>query len=263
MRFSAFSLSLVLHGVAAVVVAGIRVGLPVPALDASRPEDARFEARVVERPPALVDELACVLPPTVDLSAIPTHRGGEDPVPALDALLADDEPPPPAAPSIAVEGGAHAPVAPREWSPRPSLVRSAFFGRGHGGRRADGRGRGGVGDRGVGGAGTEAASILPTAPSVEPARQPVRIAARLLRYVEPAYPESARARGLEGVVRVEVEVLADGAAGDVRIVASSGSRALDDAAVDAVRKWTFAAATLDGVAVCSTVTLPAIRFRIE
>jgi TonB family protein len=46
-------------------------------------------------------------------------------------------------------------------------------------------------------------------------------------------------------------------------VQSSGVAAFDDAAVAAVRKWRFAAATLDGVAFASTIALPAIRFRLE
>ena len=91
----------------------------------------------------------------------------------------------------------------------------------------------------------------------------VRVDARMLAYSQPEYPEWARDRGLEGSVRVEVEILADATVGAVRVAQSSGVAAFDDAAVAAVRKWRFAAATLDGVAFASTITLPAIRFRLE
>jgi protein TonB len=100
--------------------------------------------------------------------------------------------------------------------------------------------------------------------SAPPAPPPaVRVDARLLSYAAPEYPEWARDRNLEGAVRVEVEVLADATVGRVRVVQSSGVAAFDDAAVAAVRKWRFAAATLDGVAFATTIALPAIRFRLE
>ena len=94
-------------------------------------------------------------------------------------------------------------------------------------------------------------------------REVVRVGARLVSYSHPEYPESARDRGLEGAVRVEVEILADATIGRVRVVESSGVAAFDDAAVAAVRTWRFAAATLDGEAIATTLRLPAIRFRLE
>lgn len=55
----------------------------------------------------------------------------------------------------------------------------------------------------------------------------------------PDYPESARRRGVEGVVLVRIEVDADGSPVECAIAGSSGSIALDDAALRAARKWRF------------------------
>mgnify|MGYP001559680618 CR=1 FL=1 len=79
---------------------------------------------------------------------------------------------------------------------------------------------------------------------------------------EPKYPEAARRRGIEGVVVLEVLVLANGTAGSVHLAQSSVSALLDDAAVESVRLWRFRPAMRAGVPVDSTVTIP-IRFRLE
>ncbi len=55
----------------------------------------------------------------------------------------------------------------------------------------------------------------------------------------PDYPESARRRGIEGVVLVRIEVDAGGEPVACAIAESSGSIALDDAALRAARKWRF------------------------
>ena len=62
---------------------------------------------------------------------------------------------------------------------------------------------------------------------------------QILSRVEPKYPVSAREQGITGTVRVKVQVTADGRAGSVSIRQSSGSSLLDQAAVEAVRKWRF------------------------
>lgn len=56
----------------------------------------------------------------------------------------------------------------------------------------------------------------------------------------PAYPAAAREQGIEGTVLLDVLVLPDGRVGDARLRRSSGSAALDAAALEAVRTWTFA-----------------------
>jgi protein TonB len=60
------------------------------------------------------------------------------------------------------------------------------------------------------------------------------------RRTEPAYPDAARARGLEDVVVVRVLVSPAGAAQQVRVLRPSKvDGAFDGAAVAAVRQWTF------------------------
>jgi len=65
-------------------------------------------------------------------------------------------------------------------------------------------------------------------------------AAELVAHRPPLdYPERARRRGIEGAVRVGLEVGAGGSVARAWVERSSGSRALDRAALDNVRGWTF------------------------
>lgn len=65
------------------------------------------------------------------------------------------------------------------------------------------------------------------------------LAPRLLKMFEPEYPQTARVKGIEGTVVVKIEVLTNGKAGEIEVVASSGSDDLDRAALDAVKHWRF------------------------
>jgi len=62
----------------------------------------------------------------------------------------------------------------------------------------------------------------------------------------PGYPSSARRMGEQGQVRLDVHVGADGMVIDVQLRESSGSAALDRSAMEAVRKWRFRPAMVDG-----------------
>jgi TonB family protein len=55
--------------------------------------------------------------------------------------------------------------------------------------------------------------------------------------VEPVYPEIAKRMKIEGEVKLEATVNADGKVTDVKAI--SGNRVLSMAAEDAVRKWKF------------------------
>ncbi|MBL8265914.1 energy transducer TonB [Steroidobacter sp.] len=79
--------------------------------------------------------------------------------------------------------------------------------------------------------------------------------------VEPTYPSSSRRAGEEGTVRLKVLVDANGRPRDVAVASSSGFARLDQAAMDAVRKWRFVAAT-DGTNAISAWTQVAITFRL-
>jgi protein TonB len=78
---------------------------------------------------------------------------------------------------------------------------------------------------------------------------------------KPDYPEAARRMRQEGVVILDILVSPDGAAGEVRVSRSSGFPLLDHAAVDAVRRWTFAPARTGGFPVPSRVQIP-VRFSL-
>lgn len=72
----------------------------------------------------------------------------------------------------------------------------------------------------------------------------------------PRYPSRALRRGESGTVRVRVEVGPDGRPSQVSVAQASGSRMLDRAAVDAVRRWRFHPARRDGQPVPGTVIVP-------
>jgi len=76
----------------------------------------------------------------------------------------------------------------------------------------------------------------------------------------PEYPRRALRRGIEGTVLVRVQVGPDGVPTSVSLVESSRSRDLDRAALDAVRRWRFRPAQLDGRPTVGSVVIP-IDFR--
>jgi protein TonB len=78
----------------------------------------------------------------------------------------------------------------------------------------------------------------------------------------PAYPESARRQGVEGVTTLRFQVLTDGSVGEVAIASSAGHGELDQAAVEAIRKWRFEPARRGKEAVVVWVTLP-VRFALR
>ena len=86
--------------------------------------------------------------------------------------------------------------------------------------------------------------------------------ALVLRRVEPEYPMRARRRHIEGVVTLTVEVRTDGRPGLVAVQKSSGSEALDTAAVAAMRQWLFAPYREQGVAKDRTYSIDVV-FRLN
>lgn len=78
----------------------------------------------------------------------------------------------------------------------------------------------------------------------------------------PAYPWRARARGEQGTVLLAVHVNERGRVGDARVAKSSGSPALDEAALTAVKRWTFQPARRGGEPVASWVQVP-LRFQLD
>lgn len=99
-------------------------------------------------------------------------------------------------------------------------------------------------------------------PAPEPALEPPRFQAAYLSNPPPAYPIAARRRGIEGTVLVHAEVSAEGACLRAELKKSSGAEMLDQAALEAVRKWRFVPAKRGPVAVVAWVEVP-VTFKLE
>jgi protein TonB len=80
--------------------------------------------------------------------------------------------------------------------------------------------------------------------------------------IEPIYPATSRRLGEEGVVRLKVLVDERGRPHDIVVANSSGFPRLDQAAIDAVRRWRFEPAT-DGNRAVSAWGAVSIRFKLE
>lgn len=76
----------------------------------------------------------------------------------------------------------------------------------------------------------------------------------------PQYPAQALRRGEQGTVMISARIGPDGVPVSVDVARSSGSRTLDRAAVDAVRRWRFRPALADGQPTTGQVQVP-ISFR--
>ena len=104
-----------------------------------------------------------------------------------------------------------------------------------------------------------ASAAVPAPPRPPAPAAPASVASRAQSAVQhasglsgnrpPAYPADARQRGEQGTVRLEIELDADGIVTSVRVLRSSGSMALDEAARAAAIAWRFRPARRDGVAV--------------
>jgi TonB family protein len=93
----------------------------------------------------------------------------------------------------------------------------------------------------------KAALLTPLEPDLTPLPQDVEVYVqpKILTKAEPQYTQEALLARLEGTVTVETSVGADGRILDVRARTSLGL-GLDEAAVNAVRQWTFSPATRQG-----------------
>lgn len=72
----------------------------------------------------------------------------------------------------------------------------------------------------------------------------------------PRYPPRALRRGESGTVMVRAEIGPDGVPTSVSVARGSGSRLLDRTAVDAVERWRFEPAMLDGRPTVGSVVVP-------
>jgi protein TonB len=108
----------------------------------------------------------------------------------------------------------------------------------------------------------------PPAPPVATPPSPVVLDAEpdyradYLNNPRPPYPMVARRMGYHGKVVLNVEVLAEGKAGQVLLYQSSGHELLDNAALQTVKAWRFTPARRFGQPVTQWFLVP-IRFSLE
>ncbi len=90
--------------------------------------------------------------------------------------------------------------------------------------------------------------IPPPLPKPPERPTPVRIGtlepSRLIRKIEPVYPELARRARISGAVRLEAIIDEEGRVTDVKVL--SGDRTLCEAAVDAVKQWRYTPTVQNG-----------------
>lgn len=77
--------------------------------------------------------------------------------------------------------------------------------------------------------------------------------------IEPRYPRKAAMEGLEGWVRFEFTVAADGTPKDVKVIDAKPKRIFDRDARKAIYKWKFKPKVIDGKA----VEQPGMRYTME
>lgn len=97
---------------------------------------------------------------------------------------------------------------------------------------------------------------------VEETIEPPRFGVSYLNNPAPDYPATSRRLGEEGRVLMKVLVSADGAADEVRIEKSSGSERLDNAAMQAVKRWRFIPANKNNQALSAYVIVP-VKFSLD
>ncbi|PWB53346.1 MAG: energy transducer TonB [Nitrosomonadales bacterium] len=113
-------------------------------------------------------------------------------------------------------------------------------------------------------AAAQVAPVIEAPARAEPAPvvEAPRFNAAYLNNPPPAYPLAARRRGIEGRVLVRAEIQADGSCSRVELKKTSGFDPLDQAALEAVRKWHFVPAKKGAQAVTAWVEVP-ITFKLE
>ena len=104
------------------------------------------------------------------------------------------------------------------------------------------------------------AAATASAPAAPPS--PARFEAAYLRNPAPVYPAESRRRGEEGRTLLRVRVLADGSPEEILLHLGSGFERLDQAAIDAVRRWKFVPAQQGGSAIAAWVIVP-IQFSLR
>lgn len=96
----------------------------------------------------------------------------------------------------------------------------------------------------------------------EPVVEPPRFGAAYLHNPPPEYPSTSRRMGEQGRVLLRVLVSIKGDAESVQLESGSGSGRLDQAAMEAVKKWRFIPAKRNNQAISAYVLVP-VKFSLE
>ncbi len=120
--------------------------------------------------------------------------------------------------------------------------------------------QGGVPGGVVGGLLSNVAPVAPPPPPKPVKRDPIQVGgnvqeSKLIRKIEPSYPELAKRARVQGKVVLVVTVDEEGNVADIKI--TSGHPLLDEAAINAVKQWKYSPTLLNGepVPVIATVTV--------
>jgi protein TonB len=92
--------------------------------------------------------------------------------------------------------------------------------------------------------------------ATEPVIEPPSFGAAYLNNPAPAYPMLARKMGEQGKVLLKVLVSQDGKAEVVKVDTSSGHQKLDQAAIEAVKRWSFVPAKRSNKPISAYVLVP-------
>ena len=103
-----------------------------------------------------------------------------------------------------------------------------------------------------------AASAPPALPAPPAPTAPPRFDADYLKNPAPTYPALARRLGEQGRVLLRVVVRPDGTPEAIELRRSSGSTRLDEAALEAVKKWRFVPARHGDTPITATVIVPIV-----
>lgn len=104
--------------------------------------------------------------------------------------------------------------------------------------------------------------VVPVSAEAEPVIEPPKFGAAYLNNPAPTYPPMARRLGEQGRVLLKVLVSESGNAEKVQIENSSGYSKLDQAAIEAVKQWTFVPAKRSNEAISAYVLVP-IKFSLN
>lgn len=102
------------------------------------------------------------------------------------------------------------------------------------------------------------APVAQASAAAAPAPQPPRFDAAYLDNPSPVYPRLSRRMGEQGKTLLMVQVSAEGKALQVELHQSSGSPRLDQAAIEAVRRWRFVPARQGEQKVAASVIVPIV-----